>query len=66
MDALTSEFQRVIAAKQERRHRLAAMSFPDKVRAVVKLQEMSAPLLRKQGKNVRVWRIVENGSLLVK
>ncbi len=63
---MTSEFQRVIAAKQERRHRLAAMSFPEKVRAVVKLQEMSAPLLRKQGKDVRVWRIVEDGSLLVK
>lgn len=65
MDPVAAEFQRVIAAKQERRHRLAAMSYPEKVRAVVKLQEMSAPLLRKQGKNVRVWRLVESGSLAV-
>lgn len=55
MDSMSTEMNRLFAAKEQRRRRLAAMTFPEKVRAVVKLQEMSAPLLRKQGRQVRVW-----------
>ena len=55
MDSMSAEMNRLIGAKDQRRHRLAAMTFPEKVRAVVKLQEMTAPLLRKQGRQVRVW-----------
>lgn len=44
-------------AKEARRQRLAGMSFPDKVNALVRLQEMAAPVLRQRGRNVQVWRI---------
>lgn len=57
MDHLKAEIERLIIAKQQRRHRLAAMSFPEKVRAVVRMQQMVAPQLSKQGKKVRVWEI---------
>lgn len=55
MDSLTPETMRLFAAKQQRRHRLAALPFPEKVKAVIRLQQMAAPLLRRQGKAVRVW-----------
>ena len=44
-------------AKEARRKRLAGMSFPDKVKALVRLQEMAAPVLRQRGRNIQVWRI---------
>ena len=55
MDALTPEIARLFAAKEARRHELAAWSFPEKVRAVVRLQRIAAPLLRARGRRVRVW-----------
>jgi hypothetical protein len=57
MDSLTPEVERLFAAKQQRRLRLAALPFPEKVKAVVRLQEMAAPQLRKQGRQVRVWAL---------
>jgi hypothetical protein len=56
MDTLKPEIARLFAAKEARRHKLAA-PFPEKVRAVVCLQEMAAPVLRARGKKVRVWKI---------
>ncbi|MEQ1749601.1 MAG: hypothetical protein ABL974_09285 [Prosthecobacter sp.] len=47
----------IFEAKEARRRRLAGMSYPDKVKAVVRLQEMAAPVLRQSGRNVQVWRI---------
>ena len=55
MDELSPEVSRLFAAKEERRRRLAALPFPEKVRAVVRLQQMVAPVLRARGKEVRVW-----------
>ena len=55
MDKLKSDIARLFAAKEARRHKLAALPFPEKVRAVVRLQKMAAPLLREKGKKVRVW-----------
>ena len=55
MNALKPEIARVFAAKEARRRELAALPFPEKVRAVVRLQEMVAPLLRARGKHVTVW-----------
>jgi hypothetical protein len=46
MDALKPEIARLFTAKQARRHKLAGLPFPEKVRAVVCLQEMVAPVLR--------------------
>jgi hypothetical protein len=57
MDALKPEIARLFAAKEARRRRLAALPFPDKVRAVIQLQEMAAPVLRARGRKVRVWKL---------
>jgi len=59
MDELSPEVSRLFAAKEERRRRLAALPFPEKVRAVVRLQQMVAPVLRARGKEVRVWDLEE-------
>ena len=57
MDTLKPEIARLFAAKEVRRHKLGALPFPEKVRAVVRLQEMAAPVLRARGIRVRVWNI---------
>lgn len=54
--AIETELARIIAAKEKRRRDLAALPFPEKVRLVVRLQEMAAPLLRARGHKVRVWQ----------
>jgi len=59
MDALRPEVARLLAAKEDRRRALAGLSYPDKVRAVVRLQRMVAPVLRARGRQVRVWNIKE-------
>lgn len=43
--------------KEQRRVRLAAMPFHEKVRAVVQMQKRSAPLLRARGRHVRIWEL---------
>jgi hypothetical protein len=55
MDELNPEIARLLAAKEERRHRLARLPFPEKVRAVVRMQEMAAPVLRVRGRHVTPW-----------
>ena len=57
MDALKPEIARLLAAKEARRHKLARLPFVEKVRAVVRLQEMAAPVLRARGRTVRVWKL---------
>jgi hypothetical protein len=55
MAEIVPEVKRLFIAKEQRRRKLAALPFPEKVRAVVRLQQMAAPLLRARGKQVRVW-----------
>jgi hypothetical protein len=55
MEKLTPEIARLFAAREERRHKPAAPPFPEKVRAVVRMQKMAAPLLRARGRPVCVW-----------
>src|SRR5205807_10459481 len=62
MDTLTPELPRLFAAKEARRQRLARLSYAEKVKAVVQLQRMAAPLLRQRGRNVRVWELDETRS----
>ena len=62
MDNLTFEIARLITAKEARRQRLARLPFPEKVKAVVQLQRMAAPLLRQRGRQVRVWALDESKS----
>ena len=57
MDTPKAEITRLFAAKEARRHKLAALPFPEKVRVVVRLQEMAAPVLRARGIKVRVWKL---------
>lgn len=57
MDPLNPEVAALLAAKQKRRLQLAALPFPEKVAAVVKLQELAAPILRARGKIVEPWRV---------
>jgi hypothetical protein len=55
LDGMTDELARVFAAKEQRRKALARLPFPEKVRAVIKLQEMAATILRARGKSVQPW-----------
>lgn len=57
VEALKPEIAKLFAAKEARRRELAKLPFPEKVRAVVRLQEMVAPLLRARGRTVRVWTL---------
>jgi hypothetical protein len=54
---MNPEIQKLFAAKQARRHKLAGLPFPEKVKLVVRLQEMAAPVYRARGRSVRVWQI---------
>ncbi len=56
LGGMTVELRRVLAAKEARRKELSRLSYPEKVRAVIKLQEMAAPLWRGRGKLVQPWR----------
>jgi len=55
MDRLKPEIEKLFRAKEQRRARLAALPFHEKVRAVVQMQQMAAPVLRARGKHVRIW-----------
>ena len=57
METFDPEVTRLFAAKEARRHKLAALPFSDKVRVVVRLQQMVAPILRARGRSVNVWNI---------
>jgi hypothetical protein len=60
---LQPEIARLFAAHEERRRHLAALPFPEKVRMVVQMQRMVAPILRARGHAIRVWQI--DGGLLI-
>ncbi len=57
MDDLTPEVSRLLAAKETRRRRLATLPFPEKVRIVLQLQAMAAPLWQARGHRVHVWPV---------
>ncbi len=60
MDRLKPEIEKLFRAKEQRRIRLAALPFPEKVKAVIQMQQMAAPLLRARGKRVRVWALSQS------
>ena len=51
------DLNQILAGKQRRRHELARLPIEEKLRAVVRLQEMAAPILRLRGKTVRCWKL---------
>jgi hypothetical protein len=57
VDGVTPELAKIFAGKQQRRHKLASLPFPEKVKAVIQLQDMTATILRGRGKSVQPWRI---------
>lgn len=64
METLTPEIARLIAAKEFRRRKLAALPFAEKVRIVIKLQQMAAPVLRARGRLVKVWPLEESKTII--
>ena len=49
------DLNQMLAGKQRRRHELARLPIEKKLLAVVRLQELTAPILRQRGKAVRCW-----------
>lgn len=45
----------LFAAKERRRQALARLPIEEKIRVVVRLQALAAPLLRRRGRTVRCW-----------
>lgn len=62
MERLNPEIEKLFRAKEERRARLAALPFHEKVRAIVQMQKMAAPLWRGRGLHVRIWELEPSGS----
>lgn len=54
---MNPELQRILTAKQERRLALARLPIEEKVRILVKLQTIAAPLLRARGKKAWIWKL---------
>ncbi len=51
------DLNQMLVGKQRRRHELARLPIEEKLRAVVRLQEMAAPILRLRGKTTRCWKL---------
>lgn len=51
------DMMRILEGKQRRRHELARLPIEEKLRAVVRLQELAAPILKARGKTVRCWNL---------
>lgn len=61
MDRVKAEIEKLFRAKEQRRVRLAALPYPEKVQAVVQMQRMTAPLLLGRGLPVRIWELEPSG-----
>jgi hypothetical protein len=53
----TRDLNQMLAGKERRRHELARLPIEEKLRAVVRLQELAAPILKQRGKTVRCWKL---------
>jgi hypothetical protein len=59
MDPMNLEVRRIFNAKEARRRRLAELPMPEKVKRVVRLQKIAAPILRRRGQEMRPWKLPE-------
>jgi hypothetical protein len=57
MEPLSPEMERIFKAKAERRRQLAALSWPEKVDILLRLQEMAWPLEKDRNPRARRWRL---------
>lgn len=64
MDGVTPSLAQIFAAKEQRRQTLARLSYPEKVQAVMQLQEMAVAILRSRGKFARPWSALRPGGAL--
>jgi hypothetical protein len=55
MDGGNDLIRQALAAKDAQRRRLRQLSFPEKVKVVIHLQKIAAPILAARGKTVLVW-----------
>jgi hypothetical protein len=62
MDQLKPEIEKLFRAKEKRRSRLAEMPMHEKVRAIIQLQRMAAPVLRARGKHATVWSLNDSSN----
>lgn len=51
---------RLLDAKAERRRALAEASFAEKIEMLIRLQEMTAPILRRNGIEAKPWSHLKN------
>ncbi|MCX7013443.1 MAG: hypothetical protein NTW86_12960 [Candidatus Sumerlaeota bacterium] len=54
---MNKELKTILEAKEARRRDLAALPIEEKIRILVRLQRMAAPIERAKGRDVRVWEI---------
>ena len=57
MEDVPPKIIKLFAAKEQRRRGLAAMTWPEKVEAIIKLQEAVVPLMRERNSRACVWRL---------
>ena len=57
MDEIMMPTNDLLQEKERRRIRLAHLPYPKKVRIVVELQRMQAPILSARSRKVRVWDV---------
>lgn len=57
MDQLKKIADQSFRQKEARRLKLASLPFEEKVRIVVELQKIQAPILRARGIKVKVWEL---------
>ncbi|MCE5255776.1 MAG: hypothetical protein LLF89_02900 [Spirochaetaceae bacterium] len=57
VDTVKNVFEDSLRTKEARRVALSKLPYEEKVRIVVKLQQMLAPILRTRGIVVKVWDI---------
>ncbi len=58
---MNPDLEKILAEKQARQQRLAAVPFPEKIRALVRLQAMAAPIQRAKGRTVRICQVTVGG-----
>lgn len=59
MDNMSPLLERALKAKEQRRKQLARLPYPEKVRILIQMQRMAAPLKANRDPRACVWRIAQ-------
>jgi hypothetical protein len=60
MDNVERCAEREFQKKNHRRKQLASLPYPQKVRAIVRMQRMTVPLVGSRNPRARIWKISED------